>query len=436
MPETRNPIAAAPGEQNWFAGLRSRVARNQWLFADQALVSGSNFLTSVLLARALGTRDFGVFSVCYVCLQYLNSIQLALIVPAMMSIGPQLEDQVEQNAFLRGMAGYQYLFSFGCAAAAAALAILAGPHLGKWSIPPRLLLPFLLAVVCFQLQDWYRRFCYAQDRGRTVFWNDAISYAGQLVVLVLLWRARWISVNLAYFVIAGTSLVAFAAGFFSDDLRATWQETRRAMGRSWEMGRRLLVASQSQWLGSQGIILVVAALGGLSAAGGIRAAVTLFGPVTALYQLIDNVVPMRAARAYARSGEPGMRRYLLRSGSALTIIVGVPVLAVCIFSRPLMTRIFGSAYAGFASLVVWEGIYAFLALIYRGLVYYFRTLEETAVIARTAMVAAIIAVTACVFLTRRYGAVGGVQALAAGQVLNVSVLLVAALKRRAAGAAA
>lgn len=436
MPESRNLAAAAPEGTNWLSALRGSVARNQWLFADQALVSSSNFLTSALLARALGTRGFGIFSVYYVTLQYLNSIQLALIVPAMMSIGPQIDDADEQRAFLRGMAGYQYLFSLACAAITAAFALLAGPHLGKWHIQSRLLLPFLLTIVCFQLQDWYRRFCYAQDRGRAVFWNDVISYVGQLAVLVLLWRTRWIDVGPAYFVIAGTSLAAFAVGFFLDDLRVTWQEIRRAFTRSWEMGRGLLVASQSQWLGSQGIVLVVAGLAGLSAAAGIRAAVTLFGPVSVLYQLLDNVIPMRAARTYARAGEPGMLRYLLSSGLKLLFVVGAPVLVVCLFSRPLMTRIFGPAYAPYAPLVVWEGIYVFLALGYRGLVYYFRTLEKTTVIARTAMAVSVIAVGACVWLARRYGAVGGVQALVVGQVLNVSILLVAALNRRAGRAAA
>ncbi len=433
MPESRN-IDASPGEKSWRADLRGRMARNQWLLADQALVSSSNFLTTALLARALGVRGFGVFSVYYISLQYLNSIQLALIVPAMMSIGPQLEDAAEQRAFLRGMAGYQYLFSLACAAVAAALALLAGTHFVRWRGEPGLLLPFLLTVVCFQLQDWYRRLCYLHDRGRIVFWNDVISYGGQLVLLALLWRMRRIDAGAAYYVIAGTSLAAFAAGFFLDDLGTSWREIKRAIARSWSMGRSLLVASQSQWLGSQGIVLVVAALAGLSAAGGIRAAVTLFGPVNVLYQLIDNVIPVRAARACARGGESGMLRYMLRSFSLLAALIGPPIVAACLFSRPLMVRVFGSAYAPFAALVVWEGIYVYLALAYRGLVYYFRALEKTAVIAHTAMAVAVVAVAACVLLARRYGAVGGMQALVAGQILNVSILLAALLRRTARAA--
>ena len=41
------------------------LVRNQWLMADQALVSGMNFLTTATLARMLGVHNFGVFSVFY-----------------------------------------------------------------------------------------------------------------------------------------------------------------------------------------------------------------------------------------------------------------------------------------------------------------------------------------------------------------------------------
>ena len=75
--------------------------RNQWLVGDQALVSAMNFLTSAVLTRMLGVHDFGVFSVFYIILQYLNSIQLALIVSPMMTLAPQITDESERAVFLK-----------------------------------------------------------------------------------------------------------------------------------------------------------------------------------------------------------------------------------------------------------------------------------------------------------------------------------------------
>jgi O-antigen/teichoic acid export membrane protein len=404
------------------------MARNQWLLADQVLVSGMNFLTSALLARMLGVRNFGIFSVFYIILQYLNSIQMALIIAPMMTFAPQMQDAGERRSYLRGQAGYQYLFSVSCGAAILLYTLFERLHMVRWRMDPGVVLPFIFTIICFQAQDWFRRFCYTQDRGRTVFWNDVISYSGQVVFFGLLWWLHRMSVNAAYYAIAVTSLAAFAAGFVTEDIGCTWEEIKLAFVRSWSAGRNLLVASQSQWLGSQGIFLIVAGVAGVSAASGIRAASILLGPVIMLYQLLDNVIPVRAARAYATGGELSLVRYLQRTGVTLAMIISVPILLACVFARPIMTLVFGPAYGGFASLVIWSGIYNWLMLIYRGFVYYYRTLNKTTLLARSAMVVAAVSVTACLLLTRRYGATGCMEALVAGQAVNVSILLYYAMR--------
>jgi hypothetical protein len=41
------------------------VRRFGWAFADQLLSSGTNFLLGVLIARSVGVRDLGAFSIAY-----------------------------------------------------------------------------------------------------------------------------------------------------------------------------------------------------------------------------------------------------------------------------------------------------------------------------------------------------------------------------------
>jgi O-antigen/teichoic acid export membrane protein len=257
---------------------RSRILRNQWLVGDQALVSAMNFLTSAVLARMLGVHEFGVFSVFYIILQYLNSIQLALIVSPMMTLAPQITDKSERAVFLKGMGGYQYLFSAACCAFTFLMVAVEKLHLAPTKIDPAVLLPFALSIFCFQAQDWLRRFWYVEERGRAVFINDVISYVGQVVVLLVLWRIHAASVRSAYYAVALTSLAAFLAGAGSEDAWANLRQIKTAVKETWAFGRSLLMASQFQWLGSQGILIIVAAISGVNAAGGIRAVMALLGP--------------------------------------------------------------------------------------------------------------------------------------------------------------
>lgn len=419
-----------------YGGLQKNLTRNRWGVADQALVSAMNFTTTVVLARMLGVYNFGIFSVLYICLQYLNSIQLALNVLPMMSLAPQIAEPRERRLFLRGMAGYQYLLSAGCCAVVAAAFLVQHLHWIRQRVGNDVLFPFMLAVFAFQVQDWFRRLCYVKERGPALFWNDALSYTGQIAAFIALWWLHSISVSTAYVALGFTSLAAFAVGFVQEDMRCTLRETRRSVQHSWDAGRTLLMATQLQWLGYSGVYLVVVALVGVSAASGMRAAIALMGPVNVLYQLLDNIIPVRAAQIYAESGEAALARFLRRATELLAGFVGGALLLVSIFARPVMTFVFGRAYSGFAILVIWQAAYMCLSLIYRSLQYYHRTVESTTVLAQTAIAVSLVSLCGCVFLTHRYGAAGGLAAMVIGQVVNIAIPLHAAMRARSRAAVA
>lgn len=382
-----------------------------------------NFLTSAVLARMLGVHDFGVFSVFYIILQYLNSIQVALIVSPMMTLAPQITAKSNRAVFLKGMGGYQYVFSAACCGFTLLLAVVDRFHLAPSKIDPGVLVPFALSIFFFQAQDWLRRFWYVEERGKAVFVNDVISYVGQVAVLLVLWRIHAATVGAAYYAVASTSLVAFMVGVASEDIWTNLRQVRVVVKETWAFGRSLLVASQFQWVGSQGILIIVAAISGVNAAGGIRAVMALLGPVNVLYQLLDNVIPVRAAREFAKSGRAGLLAYLRRVGILLSVMVGVPVLLISLAAKPIMAIAFGKAFEAFAHLVFWQAIYVLLALLYKGLQYYHRTMGTVGVLARSALIVSVVSVASCIVLARQFGATGGMIALVVGQVLNVFIPL-------------
>ena len=51
------------------------VKRGIMALADQAVCSGTNFLTMVMLARSLGKAGFGVFSLAFLGFQFARTIQ-------------------------------------------------------------------------------------------------------------------------------------------------------------------------------------------------------------------------------------------------------------------------------------------------------------------------------------------------------------------------
>lgn len=396
------------------------LGQHKWALADQALVSSMNFLTAAMLARMLGIIPYGIFAVYYVILLYLNSIQLALISAPMMTLAPQIHGYDCQRDYLRGMAGLQYLFAL-----ASGMLALFGAALGTRYLKPNwfhagLAFPFALTVVCFQCQDWLRRFYYLHDKGKAVFINDLISYGGQIIVLLLLFQYGLISISSVFHAIAITSLIAFSLGLITEQLLPSLEQIRKAFRRSWALGRSLLAASQFQWLGSQGVLLIGALVVGVRAASGVRAVITVLGPVNVLLQMIDNVVPVRAAHAYMHGGRLGLVRYLGKTSLFLLLVMSLPVSVIVIFAKPIMVLAFGSAFTVFAGLIVWQGAYCLLGLAYRHLQYYYRTIGNAQVLARAALVTAIVVTFCCFVFAKLHGVVGVMVALVIGQCINVA----------------
>src|ERR1035441_1529748 len=90
-------------------GFPQREARG---LGDQAIVSGTNFFTSVMLARFMGLREFGIFALAWMSVLFVNSLQSALIVAPMMSIGPKQEEKDRPSYF--GAVVFQELVLISC----------------------------------------------------------------------------------------------------------------------------------------------------------------------------------------------------------------------------------------------------------------------------------------------------------------------------------
>src|SRR5262245_55316826 len=65
-----------------------------WPLADQAAVSIGNFLTMVLVARALPTKgEYGIFGLLLELIFYLNTIQSALVIYPLTVKGAVIDDE-------------------------------------------------------------------------------------------------------------------------------------------------------------------------------------------------------------------------------------------------------------------------------------------------------------------------------------------------------
>ena len=409
-----------------------RWSRRTQTLVDQAIVSGSNFLTGIVLVRGLGLVDFGRFTVAYAILLLANSIQLSFISSPMITLGSLCATADEQRRFVRGMFGVQLTFcglvSMACVLAAAIYTIR-----NHGTVQVEMIPAFGAAVVFYLMQDWLRRYYFTVGKSALSVWNDLISYVGQVILLGLLWWSRHLSIETAFWAIAITSGIAFAVGGVTERLACTLAEAREA----WSQARRtsidLGISNQLQWVVYQGAILVGAGIAGAQAAGGVRATQNVIGPVNIAYQAMENIVPIRAAEEMRRGGIKRAAAFLFRFGAIGFIALLIAFSAASLVSSRFLVFFYGHQLRFYAGVLNLQMLYFLLAWPVRQLTFLFRTIRNTTPILISSAVAAVISMSLIYPLVHRYGAMGIVMAAVAGQ-MGILMYLILAWMRTSSNA--
>ena len=207
------------------AGSR-RVA---WAIADQAAVSGGNFLTSLILLRTLLPTEFGTYALILNSIIFANNLQQAFIgyplcVRAARSNAAQLR-RVLSFALLGTVLLQLTLF------APALTAVNYGLHQSS------LLLASVIALCCWQLQDTVRASFQAKLEQRRALLGDAMSYIGQAVLLGLLCLRHKPQLATIFWIIAATSLAALLVQLAQSRPSLTPKRVVRPLAREfWRLG--------------------------------------------------------------------------------------------------------------------------------------------------------------------------------------------------------
>jgi len=294
-----------------FARLMQKVGggRTPAALFDQGLVSGANFLTNVFLARAFGIRDYGVFALAWIAVLFANSLQYALIVTPMMSVGPKQEER-DRPAYYGAVLVQQLVFAF-FAALVMYLSIRLSTHFfPDWRVGD-LALPISGATLTYLLQEFLRRYFFCTRQSKRALVTDVVSYLVQVPIIFWIATRHLATLSNALWIIAATSLAAFLACLhWFEPVRFEWAAFKTVFIRHWNISRWLAPTAFMQWGAGNLFLLSAPVYYGAAASAALRAANNIVGVAHVWFLGLDNVVPAEAARRFQRSGLDGLIRYI------------------------------------------------------------------------------------------------------------------------------
>ena len=136
---------------------------------------------------------------------------------------------------------------------------------------------------------------------------------------------------------------------------------RALVVRTWRFGSWLAGAMVIGALAVHLYIYLVGAVAGSTAAGGLKAAQVLLGPLSVLLIFFNTVLPIRFAKYLSAHGAHLAGE--IRSVISLAVpVVGVYCILVSAFARPVLETVYGRDYRRYDVLVVLMAVYTFVSL--------------------------------------------------------------------------
>jgi len=390
------------------------------VLSDQLLVSASNFLTTLMLAKYLNPEAFGGFVLAWGVLLFLAGIQMALIISPMQVRGPRLGCE-ESVLYYDRVLQVALLFGLACLTLIVIPGMLLSFMFPDWTLGS-LTLPLGIAILFVLAQDYLRRYFLTIRRTVSALFNDLFAHGFRLCALFALATMSTMSTVRALWVVSATSAAALFIGIFQHEgvMRLKMAQLRTAGSvalQHWDFGKWLVAHNVAYWFGSQSVLYIVAVALSVSAVGALNATLSILGAANILFLSMETLIPVRATASYARFGRAGLDAYLRRAlliGSLATLIL---VVIAGMWSEYWLSILYGETYQGYGWIVWWCGGYYLLGMLQRPTAAALRVLGDTKSIYFSSSMGALATIVLGYPVIKQYGLGGAMLVLCLTQCL-------------------
>jgi O-antigen/teichoic acid export membrane protein len=387
---------------------RGKAAHNGILtLVDQTVVSGTNFITGVILGRMCTKDEFGLymlgFSIVYI---FLIDVHHSIITSPYTVYSPRLNS--DEKALYTGstlihelslcLLTVLFLIFFGIVLS----------YIGNGGGLARVVWILATVITFIMFKEYARRISFAQMHIRMVLVLDTGVAFSQIVGLWLIARYASLSVEQAYRIIGVVCGIASLGWFISirDHFVYSIKHAILHFLRNWEFGKWMLATHLANVASIQLYPWLVAIFHGTAATGVLGACQNITYFANPLLLGFSNFLGPETAHSFAEGGSRRLGQTVRKSTIVLAGGMGLFCSVVAVFGGQLVAIIYGDKYAGNAQLVAVLAIGYLVSSLSMPLTYGLLSLERPDVPFKSYVLATVVSVILGIPLIRFYGVSG------------------------------
>jgi O-antigen/teichoic acid export membrane protein len=386
---------------------------------DQAIVSGTSFATTIVVGRAGGEAELGVYALAFSIVLLAITLQDSLVSVPYTVFGNRLATPeraklagsvLVHHAVLAAAAGLVFLVGW------AALAVLGPARYAPVALALSLMAPLWL------LREFERQLAFAWLAVGTVLALDIVVALLQLGGLAVAAIGGRLSAPHALGIVGLASGLGGAVWLLRARRRVVvrLRDARDDLARHWAFGRWVAADQATTILQGYGVHWVLAFTLGIAATGRFAAGLTIVLVANPIILGLVNVLGPRAATAWAEGGADELRRVVFKATAFLALVLVVLWAVLIVFGGRIVTLVYGAEYEGLGGTV---GVLATAMLVWgadvtaaNGL----RAMGRPEPNLHSSLVALVVTLVAAGFLGATSGLLGGAIGLLAGSAVRAA----------------
>lgn len=399
----------------------SKEGKTSWAFLDQALVSGTNFLSNILLAKYLGIEEFGVYVIIVLGMLLFTLIFQSLVTVPMMNITPKVSSK---NEYLKVVKIQSIGFSLLLSLLAFLMINLSWIFNKNWDLSNYSLLITLLIFVTLN-QDFVRRYFYVKETPKLSFFSDVLRNSLFLVGTTALFLFYDITLRKTLLILTVANLLGIIPFYaIYRNLKVNLENFKVHFFRNWMFSKWLLASSIIQWVSDNTFMLGAGAFLGATAVGAQKAAQSLFGITHIFFHALDNIVPLKIATYIKNNDRTSIVKYIVRLIFIGLLVVGVFTLLFLVFKNTLFETIFNKDYLPYTYLLYYIAIFYISLALTNPIVYLIKATENTKVLFLAQTIISISFLGIVKLITDKYGVLAQPISSILYQIIFISVILI------------
>lgn len=400
---------------------KSLIYKSGIAVVDQALLSGLNFLISVVLIKTVSKSEYGYFSIFFPITLFIVSIQNAVInTPLAVLLITKRGD--EKRKYVGALFFGQYLLLFPLAFIGTIGGIITYYfNFGEPSVSA-IIVAISLASIGILCREFLRAYFFANEIPNSVLIIDMLYFALIIILGFLAYTFIQFDVAVVFFLMG---LSSFLIGIFFIS-RNKWNFSRRdiksSYSENWQYGKWSLIGVIVTHIQTYSYLYLLGIIVGSAAVADVSAARLLLMPLVLAQQGWSKVILPHGSKLREGNRLPKLFKEMVAISIVFVVIVLFLVFILIFFKSILLNIILSTNYENSFDYVFYWGVIFSMGFISLNASFGLQVLKNFELISKINTLTMLITVILAYFLIYSNGIEGGLIALLIGQTISAILL--------------